>query len=63
MLDHGTYYIRFNASMFDLRKGHIVPETTASLDGYFFVEPCKLVAKIKGGNGRAVGSQGMKMFH
>ena len=58
MLDYGTYYIRFNASMLDVENGNIIPETTASLNGYFFIQPCQLVAKIQGGNGKAVGFEG-----
>ena len=42
-----------------IKEGAVVDETTASLEGYFFIKPCQLIGKIIGGNGKAVGFEGI----
>ena len=59
-LNYGTYHLHFNASMYtrDEPYNGTIPKTHGALDGYFFIKPCALIAKIQGGNGRALGAQG-----
>ena len=74
LLDYGYYYIQFNGSMFTADKyngsahwdnvtvtkeGEYIRDTTASVEGYFLIKQCDLVAKIQGGMGRAAAYSGM----
>ena len=44
--------------MFHNDSGTDVPETEASISGYFQIRPCPLFADIVGGTGKAMGRNG-----
>ena len=66
LLRYGIYHIQMNASMLqknnDTEIIEFVEGTLSTLDGYFQIKACDVVAKIKGGNGKAVAYFG-KIFH